>query len=320
MRSLYLILFLVATILSCNTKTNKKGTIIYGKINSAESGTVYLNEIDHFDNLNENFTIDSTAISKNGAFKFKRHNLNSKLVSISTEKFKPFTYQIYSTAPQTYFFGNCEKFFTSIPTFYISNEETININWTETKSIDSISSPDNSGALQVKLRDFYLNSNRIGKGKLDYDVKSDYKTYWEQMLIERDLDLKAVDRNNIKTENSFDNYVYSEIYLGHLNKYLNWFEQNFPDQVESLIKNPESDKFYSNIFQEYNMHQWNSKSLEYYKFTERYLNYHMNIRGKSFENYYKSTQDKRRVAETILSGKNKQRYLKLIDLRMNNDL
>ncbi|MCL6267461.1 hypothetical protein [Flagellimonas myxillae] len=174
--------------------------------------------------------------------------------------------------------------------------------------------------MQVQLRDFYLNSNSIGKGKLDYDVKSDYKTCWEQMLIERDFDLKAVDRKNIETGNSFDNYVYSEIYLGHLNKYLNWFEQNFPDQVESLIKNPESDTFYSNIFQEYNTHQWNSKSLEYYKFTERYLNYHMNIRAKSFENYYKSTQDKRMMAETILSGKNRQRYLKLIDVRINNDL
>lgn len=294
--------------------------MISGKIKSTDSGTVYLNEINHFDNLNENYTIDSTSISKNGEFKFKKHNLNSKLVSISTEKFKPFTYQIYSSAPQTYYFGNCEKFFTSIPTFYISNEERININWTETKNIDSISSPDETGILQVKLRDFYLKSNRIDKSNLDYDQKSDYQANWKQMLIEKEFDLKVIDLNNIKIENSFDNFLYSEIYLGHLNKYLNWFEKYYPEKIESSIKTPESDNFYSDIFEKYNKHKWNSKSLEYYKFTERYVNYNMNIQSKTFEYYYKSTQSKRKMAEIVLSGENKERYLKLIDKRTKNVL
>jgi hypothetical protein len=320
MKNLYLIIILVLTILSCNKGNEKIGTIISGKINSADSGTVYLNEINHFDNLSESYTIDSTSISTNGEFKFKKHNLNSKLVSISTEKFKPFTYQIYSSAPQTYFFGNCEKFFTSIPTFYISNEDRININWTETKSIDSISSPDKTGILQVKLRDFYLKSNNIGKSKLDFDQKSDYKANWKQMQIEKEFDLKSVDLNNIKNENSFDNYLYSEIYLGHLNKFLNWFEQNFPEKVKNSIKNPKSDSFYSDIFREYDKHKWNSKSLEYYKFTERYVNYNMNIQSKSFKNYYQPTENKRKVAEKVLSGNNIKLYLNLIDGRIKNVL
>ena len=319
-RKLFLIAILVLAILSCNRGNENVGTIINGKIYSTDSGMVYLNEINHFDNLNENYTIDSTSISKNGEFKFKKQNLNSKLVSISTEKFKPFTYQIYSTAPQTYFFGNCEKFFTSIPTFYVSNEDRININWTETKNIDSISSPDETGILQVKLRDFYLKSNKIDKSKLDYDQKSYYKTNWEQMLIEKEFDLKVIDLNNIKIENSFDNFLYSEIYLGHLNKYLNWFEKYYPEKVESSIKNPESDNFYSDVFKEYNKHKWNSKSLEYYKFTERYVNYNMNIQSKTFKNYYKTTQDKRKMAEKVLSEKNRERYLKLIDERTKNVL
>jgi hypothetical protein len=228
MKNLYIIIFSVILILSCDNKKEKTGTIISGKLNSTKSKTVYLNRVNHFDNLNENYTIDSTSISENGDFKFEKQNLTSELVTISTEKFKPFTYQIYSKAPQTYFFGNCEKFFTSIPTFYITNEESININWNETQSIDSISSPDNTGILQVKLREFYLNSNKINTSKLDYDSKLDYKTNWEQLLIEKLFDLKAVNLDNIKIENSFDNYLYSEIYLGQFNKFLNWFEQNFP--------------------------------------------------------------------------------------------
>lgn len=307
-------------ILSCDNKKEKTGTIISGKLNSTKSKTVYLNRVNHFDNLNENYTIDSTSISENGDFKFEKQNLTSELVTISIEKFKPFTYQIYSKAPQTYFFGNCEKFFTSIPTFYITNEESININWNETQSIDSISSPDNTGILQVKLREFYLNSNKINASKLDYDGKLDYKTNWEQLLIERLFDLKAVNLDNIKIENSFDNYLYSEIYLGHLNKFLNWFEQNFPEKVESSINNPKSDNLYSDIFREYDKHKWNPKSLEYYKFTERFVNYNMNVQSKSFENYYQPTENKRKLAGKVLCGKNRELYLKLLDKRIKNVL
>jgi hypothetical protein len=320
MKNLYIIIFSVILILSCDNKKEKTGTIISGKLNSTKSKTVYLNRVNHFDNLNENYTIDSTSISENGDFKFEKQNLTSELVTISTEKFKPFTYQIYSKAPQTYFFGNCEKFFTSIPTFYITNEESININWNETQSIDSISSPDNTGILQVKLREFYLNSNKINTSKLDYDSKLDYKTNWEQLLIEKLFDLKAVNLDNIKIENSFDNYLYSEIYLGHLNKFLNWFEQNFPEKVENSINNPKSSDLYSDIFREYDKHKWNPKSLEYYKFTERFVNYNMNVQSKSFENYYQPTENKRKLAGKVLSGKNREQYLKLLDERIKNVL
>lgn len=323
MKNLYLIILLI-TILSCNKTTEKTRTIISGKVDSPQSKTVYLNVINHFDNFNENYTLDSTSISKSGEFKFKfkfkKHNLTSKLVSISTQKFKPYTYQILSSAPQTYFFGNCERFFTNIPTFYISNEKNINVNWTENVNIDSISSPDGTGTLQVKLREFYLNSKKVDKSTLDYFVKSDYKSNWEQMVIEKEFDLKSVDLDNINIENSFDNYLYTEIYLGHLNSFLNWFEQFHLDRVELALNNPQSKSIYLNIFAEYNNHNWNSKSLEYYKFTERYVNHYMNIESKSFKHYYEPTEIKRKLASKILKRENRKRYLKLIDNQIKKAL
>ena len=320
MKNLYLIIFSAIIVLSCDNKTEKDGTIISGKLISSKAKTIYLNTINHFDNLNENYTIDSTSISENGEFEFNKHNLSSKLVSIATKKFKPYTYQIYSTAPQTYFFGNCEKFFTSIPTFYITDEESININWHETQSIDSISSPDNSGVLQIKLQEFYLNSKNIEISNLDYDSKVNTDDNWEQMLIERTFDLKSINESNLVNDDSFDNYLYSEIYLGHLNKFLNWFEEFYPENVELEINNPQSKNIYLEIFSEYNNHKWNSKSLEYYKFTERYVNHHMNIQSKSFQNYYKPTEMKRKLAKKVLEGKNRERYLTLIDKRIKNVL
>ena len=320
MKNLYLLLFSAIMILSCDNKTEIEGTIISGKLNSPKSKTVYLNLINHFDNLNENYTIDSTSISENGEFEFNKHNLSSKLVTIATEKFKPYTYQIYSTAPETYYFGNCEKFFTSIPTFYITDEEFVNINWHETRSIDSISSPDNSGVLQVKLQEFYLNSKNIEVGNLDYHNKANIDDNWEQMLIERTYDLKLIDEKYITKDDSFDNYLYSEIYLGHLNQFLNWFEDFYPENVDFALDYPQSKSIYLAVFSEYNNHNWNSKSLEYYKFTERYVNHHMNIQSKSFENYYNPTEMKRKLAKKVLEGKNREIYLTLIDKRIKNVL
>ncbi len=307
-------------ILSCNNKNENKETSISGKLFSSKSKTVYLNIVDHFDYLNDGFTIDSTSVSENGKFTFNSRNLDSKLVTLSTEKFRPYTYQILSIAPQTYYFGNCEKFFTSIPTFYITDEDFIDINWFETQSIDSISSPDNSGFLQVKLREFYLNSKNIEASNLDYDTKQSIETNWEQLLIEKNFDLKKVNLDNIRIETNFDNYLYTEIYLGHLNQFLNWFEQYYPENVKASISDPKLENIYSNIFSEYNKHKWNSKSFEYYKFTERYVNHHMNIQSKSFENYYKPSENKRKLAKEVLNGNNRERYLTLIDKQIKNVL
>jgi hypothetical protein len=303
---------------SCNSQIKSESVSISGKLFSSKSKTVYLNKIDHFDYLDDQYTIDSTTVSENGEFKFNAQNLNSQLVSLTTEKFKPYTYQIYSAAPQTYFFGNCEKFFTNIPTFYITDEQSISIDWYEYKEIDSISSPNKSGQRQVNLRDFYLTKNKIDKSDLNYDTKQDFKSTWEQMQIERGFDLKKVNLENIDVEYSFDNYLYTETYLGHLNQFLNWFEEYFQENIESSLHNIESDSFYSSIFLEYNKHRWNPKSLEYYKFTERFVNHHMNIESKSFEHYYIPTIEKRKLAERILKGVNRERYLTLIDKQIDN--
>ena len=140
------------------------------------------------------------------------------------------------------------------------------------------------------------------------------------MLKERDFDLKSIEDNNSSLNESFNNFIYSEIYLGHLNKFLSWYEEFYPENVELAINNPLSNSIYLEIFNEYNNHNWNSKSLEYYKFTERYVNHHMNIESKSFKNYYEPTEIKRNLADRVLERENRERYLELIDKRIKNVL
>lgn len=295
-------------------------TTIYGTLYGSDSQTLYLNEIDHFDYFNNAWTIDSTTVATDGSFSFEDQNLKGKLISLTTEKFQPFTYQIFTKNPESYFFGNCEMFFTSIPTLYITDEEKINLNWTKTQRADVLSSPDQSGTSQLKMREYYLNAKKIQASSLDYDSKNNHKTNWAEMLKERTYDLEQADLKNIDSENSFDNYLYSEIYLLHLNNFLNWYEENFPEKVNAALKEPKSDDFYGSLFSAYNEHEWNPKSLEYYKFTERYVNYHMNVQSKSFANYYQPTPQKRKLAAQVLNGKNRERYLTLLDKQIKNSM
>lgn len=312
-----LIIYLLFIIVSCN-KTHSHGTIISGKITPSNTKTVYLNIVDNFDYLNDQYTIDSTFVSQTGDFTFSTQDLDAKLVTITTEKFIPFTYQIYRSAPENFTAGNCAMFFVSIPTLYISDEKNIYINWSKTAGADLINSPDNSGNRQIKLRDFYLNYRVSEANNLNYQIKQDFEKLWQEMLLQKEIDLKSNNLTNNASENSFDNYLYTEIYLGHLNEFLNWFERFYPEDIKAFIRNPKEKNFYSNIFQEYNKHQWNSKSLEYFKFTERYVNFHMNLNISSFNNYYKPSEKKRNIAAKVLNAKNKERYLDLIDKQIKS--
>jgi hypothetical protein len=307
-------------VLSCSKKSGKEGTTISGTLHSSESRTVYLNLIDHFDFLNDEYNIDSTSVSEDGTFVFEGQNLESKLISLTTKKFAPYTYQAFRAMPQAYYYGNCEKFFTSEPTFYISDENSISIHWYQTQSIDSISSPDNSGIHQVALRAFYLASKKIETSNLDYDKKDSVDVNLKKMIEEREFDLKSIDHKNISNADSFDNYIYSEIYLGHLNTFLNWFEEYHSEKVDFAINNQSLKNTYLEIFSEYNSHNWNSKSLEYYKFTERYVNHHISLQNKSFEHYYKPSQEKRELAKKVLNEANEKKYLNSIDKQLNNIL
>lgn len=311
------IVFGLIGVFCCSCNVDKDKVVISGKLFDSKSKVVYLNIVDHFDYFNDGYVLDSAIVSKSGEFKFEKRMLRSKLISLTTKKFLPYTYQIYRVAPETYYFGNCAKFFTNIPTFYVSEESKINVNWYEYEEIDSISSPDNSGMNQVKLRNFYLDTRVVDKNDLNYFVKKDVDSIFKKMLAKRETDIKRLNLLKTSKESSFDNYLYTELYLGHLNDFLNWFEEFYPSQVEYSINNSNHESVYSDIFSEYNNHKWNSKSLEYFKFTERYVNYFMNIKKGSFRTYHLPSDEKKEVVNEVLKGKSKELYLRLINSQLN---
>ena len=46
----------------------------------------------------------------------------------------------------------------------------------------------------------------------------------------------------------------------------------------------------------------------------------MNLKNKSFKAYYKPSMEKREIAVKILTGKNRERYLSILDRQIKNVL
>lgn len=320
MKSAIILLASIFILISCKRQNSetKKTITISGKLISDKSKIVYLKMIDNFNYLTNNYLIDSTTISEDGKFEFKIEQLPSNLLSLSTNNYPPVSYRVLNEMPDKYYFGGCARSFASEPTLYLTENDSVNIEWFDKEHLDSIIHKTDLAKNQNIMQKYYANIQENVAGNLDRENPLDYQTAWENVLIDQKKDLKSIDISKIDMVDSFENYIYSEITLFNLNMYLNWFEDIHPEKVNSAIINLDKSDFYSQIFAKYSDHLWNPKSFDYYKFTERYVNYHMNIKNKSFETYYKPSIEKREVAEKVLNGENKKKYLATLDEQIKN--
>lgn len=317
-----LLFILTLAIFSCKEENSEKKKLltISGKLISSESKIVYLKMIDNFDYLTDNYIVDSTLVSSNGHFEFKIEHLPSNLLSLSTKNYQPASYIVLRQAPDKYYYGSCARFFASEPTLYLSNTDSVNIEWFDNKGLDSIVHKTSIGKNQNIMRNYYSNISDNVAGHLDRENPLDSQIAWNNVLKDQQEDLISFDISGIKDVNSFENYMYSEIVLNNLNGYLNWYEDVYFDKVNSAIESQRKTGLYNQIFTTYIDHLWNPNSFEYYKFTERFVNYHMNLKNKSFKAYYKPSMEKRERAEKILTGKNRERYLSILDRQIKNVL
>lgn len=318
-----LVVFTIGLILvSCKNSLQKteKNTTISGKLYSKGSNKIYLKKVDNFNYLNDDFIIDSTTISTDGEFEFELSELPTNLISLSTKKYLPASYIILRRFPHNYFFSSCSNFFASEPSFYLNSNDSINIEWHDNRIVDSIVHKNQSNNNQTTFREYYLNASKNVAGHLDRENTLDYLKAWSMVQDYQKKEFKLINLTKIYVENSFDNYMYSEIVLNNLNGYLNWFEDFYPDKVHSAIIEQKESDLYNQIFLKYLGHSWNPNSFEYYKFTERFVNYQMNIHNKSFKTYYVPSPEKMRIAEKVLKGKNKERYLRILDSQIKNVL
>ncbi len=321
MKKKIVLLILVFFSISCRKQKLEieKTITISGKLISNRTKIVYLKMIDNFNYLGDNYIVDSTMVSNEGEFKFKVNKSSSNLLSLSITNKEPFSYRVLREIPDKYYFGSCAKFFAAEPTFYVSANDSINIDWFNREGLDSVIHKTHLKKTQNLMYQYYSNAHKSVAANLYEEDSIDYETAWNKVIKDQENKLKLIDTFKIRTTESFENYMYTEIVLNNMNIYLNWFENKYPNRVNSAILNSNNDNFYNQILTKYSNHLWNSKSFEYYKFTERFVNYHMNLKNQIFKTYYEPTKEKKQIAKKVLKGKNRKLYLSVLEKQIRNN-
>ena len=309
-------LFFIIILSSCTDVSknhNKELVTIAGKIKGFEGNSLYIKKINPI-NYNRNSVIDSTSVDSNGIFKFELSQSLPILLNISKYSREHPIHEIFRKYPDIYYYSYCAMFYVPEPTLYISENNKIEIDWTVADRIDSYIFDEETKINQDKFYDYYLNQN-VGDTLYQDDGNfriMDSNEAWNAIIngIKEIKKKHELDQNHDKSD--FENYLNTEITLGAVNMYLNWYENIFSEQLnEDFIigKIPEQ---YTNAINMYNNSNWNEESVEFYKMTERFITFCLNKSLKDFKVYYPSTDIKISMAENKLKPEVAKKYIKNI--------
>lgn len=297
--SLVAILFLW----SCSDRSSK--TIITGNSKTLAGQTVYLKKYSHFDYLEE-YMIDSTVIDPDGSFTFNLEVDEPELLTIGKFNNPPATYMVLRDRPDHYYYSFCEKFFGFDPLFYVEQGTNYKIShWN--KEEDEVTYMDDRHNL---LRKYYKNID-WKKDLRDPNrdpLQMDAEKAWELVSSQRDSVLAELDFTGELENESFENYLKTEIELGSLNEFLLW---NYRQS-----ENPLEGELLDQIMETYNSGNWNPNSIELYKLTERYISHRMNRqKGKNLY-YYEPDVKKIAMAEKYADPRIREKFIRNMKILM----
>ena len=294
-----LTLVLALAILSCS-QPKGKNIVISGISKELVGDTVYLKEYDHFNYLNDNFIIDSSIVQNDGSFSFKLNYDSPRLVTVSSYNNPPPSYNVFQQNPEMYFYSFCANFFAMSPTIYIESEKNYDItSWDEKNENNSIQFNDEK---QNKLRQYYRTVDyRAELADENREIQTmEPALAWGIIQNKQNEFLEEFGLNNEFPLLSYENYLKTEIILGAVNDFLIW--NNL--QAEYSI----SPELYDDILNTYNQDNWSPNSVEYFKLTERYVTYQLNLKNNKQENYYPPDETKLQVAQEYAKQNIRDKY------------
>jgi len=262
------------------------------KFNFTETKKVFVKKIDYFEYKSDKFIIDSINLTEN-ILKFDLDG-NEGLFLISDNKLTPSTYIPFIQSPKIYHYMFCSNFYKSRNFIYLSNnyskEEFDFFKW------------------------FYKNFTAKSFDEKLY-TKGDYKRIEKEQareLVEnrKRWFLKKLHKRSNKFSRSFINYIKTEIELGAINQYLNWYENIYEKQIKNEICLENQNGEHDHIYKEYLSEKWDKNSIQYYRLIERIINYRLSKEKCEFEIYHKNTNDRIKIAEQILNNEIFEKYKK----------
>lgn len=264
--------------------------ISFSEVNSM----IYIKKVDYFNSNSDNFLVDSIIIDKNRMIKFNKRIKHAEFYLISTNKNTPRTYIPLRQHPDKYNYTFCGKYYMAFDYLYVADS----YNHKETKF----------------LKEFYKKFTENGFDKDLYNNESEYlKLSVEKAEVivnnKKKLFLSYLEKNKEYFSNAFCEYIETEIKLGAMNQFLNWYEYIFNDEITSTIRNNRTERVLEKFYNFYSAGDWESNSLQFYKSTKRYVNFQLSKKNNEFNVYHVPSEKKNRIAKKYLKQKIYERYL-----------
>ena len=293
----FLSIILLIFCFGCHSKEHT----ISGVIEDMDKEIIYLKKYDHFNYLDEEYILDSCTIDKNRSFKFILKKEYPNFVTLTTYKHPPGTYQVFAETPEHFYYSFCSNFLAETPTFYIEDGKDYIINhWDSDRNLESVVFNDsNANALRDYYKEIDFRKDLRGKDRKPLIVEKEIAL--SRILKIRDYYLKKYNLDKDFDKNSFKNYFKTEITLGAITEFLQWFP-NVPDRRID-------DVFFSKLMSVYEEDYFHPSSLEYYKLTEHYISYKLNIKNKCVKIYYPPSDEKLMIAMKYVNDNVKSSYV-----------
>lgn len=294
-----LLLTLILGIFTCTAQTEKiKFT---GNAKDLAGDTIYLKKYAHFDYLDDDFILDSATVDEEGNFQLEMDDRGAQLVLISPYSNEPPSYQILRKNPDHYYYSMCMNFFGRNPTIYAESGNNYQVDHWDQKNDDlSVRFADEN---QKKLRSYYREIDYRGlvsdeNRKLLHLPAAEA---WSRIEKERDERLSALNLDKDFPVQSFEHYLKTEITLGAVNEFLIWYNNKTDGSIENDL--------YKGLMDQYTAEEWNPHSMSYFKLTERFITYQLNLKHGKTEDYFAPSEEKLETAQKFARRNIKDKYV-----------
>jgi len=314
---IHYILFFAFLTSVCNLNISDS-TKIQGRFHPDSHQTVYLKKIDYFQKNEKPLIVDSAYIDHNKKFSFELNIDMPGLFYLSTNNEFLATVSYFNQYPDRYYYSFCSKYYSNGIYLFIEPRNSVSIEWWANDwPKDSVSYAGAQGLSQQFFKEFYSKVSKEDYSDNLYEG-SNYKRIapaMAQKIVNKAKErmIDYVQENKDKFSINLYNYFITEIELGALNQFLNWYEYVYEDSLRHAFASDQLPDFYVNAFNTYDSSEkWNKLSIEFYKFTERYVTFNANKASNEFKKYYGDTDLKVTIASRCLNDNVKMKYIKKI--------
>lgn len=312
MKNYHLYFYFLLVLTAC---AEPKNVQISGAFYQDSTDHIYIYDLNYFTKDEGNLIIDSINIQDDKSFSYALRQELPKLLFLSTTKATPPTVKFLKDHPEAYYFSFCSNYYSNGVYLYTDPGNSISINWIRNDlSKDSIIYGSTNGDTQQFLRDFYI---KVSNEEFDEELringgfkKLNPKEAFELIHSAKEkMKIYASDNMPQNASTRFKNYIGTEIELGSLNQFLNWYEYVYSENLAKDFKSNSLLKLYTDCYEISILKNWNTNSIEFYKFVEKYITFKINLEKGSFKEYYASEDLKTQQAANLPNENIRNLYL-----------